>query len=420
VKKRAGALALFVFSGLSLLAQSTDFFQLVQTGTPRAVQDALDAGADINAADEFGDTPLILAAGGSPPDLKANRNPEVIATLLKAGADVNALGTGWTPLMAAARANSPEVVAMLIKAGANVNFQNSQGTTPLMLSIYNDNPEVIAILLDAGADTKAKDYNGETAFDQAQKKAKLRGTAVLAALSPDFLERVKYATLQETQAAIDSGADMEARNDDGATPLMIASAYNQDPAVVAALIKAGADVNASDKHGFTPLMWAAARNPKPVMITTLLGAGASLDARDEDGASPLKWAIRNQQDPPIIAALIAGGFDPKARDVNGLTPLMWAAMYGQKTATISALISEGADVNARDGDGWTPLMYALCSKGEDRPIKYVYPSVILGLLDSGADARVSNEAGENALYFARKVIGLKGTEALERLENAAK
>ena len=62
---------------------STDFFQLVKTGTAQSVQAAISKGADVNAQHKGGQSPLMVAA-------KYNQNPEVIITLLKAGADVKA------------------------------------------------------------------------------------------------------------------------------------------------------------------------------------------------------------------------------------------------------------------------------------------------------------------------------------------
>ena len=68
----------------SAYAQTTDFFELVKTGTPQDVQTAIGNGADINPRNEYyGETPLIYAA-------QYNPNPAVITTLLKAGADAKA------------------------------------------------------------------------------------------------------------------------------------------------------------------------------------------------------------------------------------------------------------------------------------------------------------------------------------------
>ncbi len=82
-----------------------------------------------------------------------------------------------TPLMCAAAFNqNPEVITTLLKAGADINAQNesaSRMTALMWAAVNNQNPEVIMRLLKAGADAKAKNSAGKTAFDYAHR---LKGT----------------------------------------------------------------------------------------------------------------------------------------------------------------------------------------------------------------------------------------------------
>ena len=83
----------------STYGQTSSFFELVKTGTSQSVQAAIKQGAEVNAQDNYGRTPLMHAATFS-------RNPEVITVLVKAGANVNARDNyGWTALMLAASGN---------------------------------------------------------------------------------------------------------------------------------------------------------------------------------------------------------------------------------------------------------------------------------------------------------------------------
>jgi ankyrin repeat protein len=157
--------------------QTKDFFDLVKTGPPQDVQAAIDKGADLKGREEDrGRTPLMAAAAWNP-------NPEVITTLLKAGADIKARDeNGATVLMAATYNTNPEAITMtLLKAGADINAQNKVGMTPLIMfaARYNTKPEVITTLLNAGADAKVKDSDGKTAFDYAQLRPDLKDTDVL-------------------------------------------------------------------------------------------------------------------------------------------------------------------------------------------------------------------------------------------------
>ena len=73
--------------------------------------------------------------------------------------------------------------------------------------------------------------------------------------------------------------------------------FNQNPDVITTLINAGADVNARNKYGSTPLMYASGANQNPDVITTLINAGADVNARDKDGWTPLMYVSRVQSKP---------------------------------------------------------------------------------------------------------------------------
>jgi ankyrin repeat protein len=100
-------------------------------------------------------------------------------------------------------------------------------------------------------------------------------------------------TAQDVQAAIDKGADVNARSD-GLTPLILAAENNENPEAITALLKAGADIEARDlKYGGTVLMWAAYTNRNPEVIITLLKAGANAKAKDDNGRTALDYAKEN-------------------------------------------------------------------------------------------------------------------------------
>jgi ankyrin repeat protein len=179
VKKRIVVAALLaVLLAASAYAQTTDFFILVETGTPQDVQAAISKGADVNArvGTREETTPLIAAAA-------YNKDPEVISILLKAGADIDArdLHYGATALIWAANNNqNPEIIATLLKAGADIEAHNKDGETALIVAgWWNLNPEVITVLLNAGANAKVKNSEGKTAFDYAKNNWALEGTDAL-------------------------------------------------------------------------------------------------------------------------------------------------------------------------------------------------------------------------------------------------
>ncbi len=132
-------------------------------------------------------------------------------------------------------------------------------------------------------------------------------------------------------------------------------------------IDTGADPNARDVGGRTPLHRAAAISQTPEIITALVNAGADLNARDGDGLTPLHLAALFSQTPEVVTALVNAGADPNARDGDGRTPLHRAApaeitrpSTPARTPTratgtadtgeiVTALsLNAGADPNARD------------------------------------------------------------------------
>ena len=123
----------------------------------------------------IGGTPLHVAA-------RHNTRPEVVALLIKAGADVDAKGKhGRTPLHRAARSNeNPEIVELLVKSGLDVDTRNSFGRTPLHYAADNGNPEVLTVLLEAGANVNARDDSGATPLDRAEAVDKPRNVRVQA------------------------------------------------------------------------------------------------------------------------------------------------------------------------------------------------------------------------------------------------
>ena len=86
----------------------------------------------------------------------------------------------------------------------------------------------------------------------------------------DFSDLVKTGTADQVQAAIDKGADVKVKVDFDITPLHQAAQFNTNPDVITVLAKAGADLNALDSNGSTPLLDNLANNYKVSEIVELI------------------------------------------------------------------------------------------------------------------------------------------------------
>ena len=120
-------------------------------------------------------------------------------------------------------------------------------------------------------------------------------------------------------------------------------------------LQGGADPNARDERGVTPLHLVAGLSDTPAIIAALIDGGADPNAQDEEGWTPLHSAAGLSDTPAIITALIEGGADPNARDAVGWTPLHVAAEHNETRAVVEALLDGGADAALRDGEGRLPI-----------------------------------------------------------------
>ena len=159
---------------------------------------------------------------------------------------------------------------------------------------------------------------------------------------------------------VEAGANVNERDDGGATPLHWAAMIATDD-MIAVLLESGADPYARDKQGRTPLHWVAGdfiswthyvyerRIERKNTLVRLLDAGSEVDARDARGRTALSWACRSGR-ATVVKWLLQYGADPRARDAAGWEPLHHAA-HGVNADSIRLLIDAGADVDARTGDG---------------------------------------------------------------------
>ena len=127
----------------------------------------LKEGADVHAQNEWGMTPVMLAA-------QYNPNVSVLKAVLEAGADIfetepkyrsNALH------LAANKSSSPKIIDTLLAAGADLNARNYLGETPLIMAV-NTNPEtrIVSELIKKGADINARDYQGHSVLEYAKSQ----------------------------------------------------------------------------------------------------------------------------------------------------------------------------------------------------------------------------------------------------------
>jgi len=164
---------------------------------------------------------------------------------------------------------------------------------------------------------------------------------------------------------------------------------------VDAALKSGVDLNATDNWGRTPLI-VALQQGKMAVVEMLLNRGASVVATDAWGRTPLQVAAQ-LKNTPAIRLLLDWKSDVNAANQNDITPLIAAAQTGNQEGA-SMLLGAGAAPNRKDNLGWTALMWAAYRKDE---------AMVKLLLEHGADATNSGRDQSTALEIAKS----RGAEA---------
>ena len=247
-------------------------------------------------------------------------NARDIKTLLARGANINAPDPdGYTPLMRAAARN----VQPLLASGADVNATGSWGDTALSLTKnerderrrrddaegVQEDENVIRILQEAGAKEHPIAEGAADAFGN---------TALMLA--------AKQGDTKEMQRLIAAGADVNAANQAGNTALLIAARAGKTNAVKTLLDK-GANVNAANQAGSTALL-EAVQAGETSAVKALLAKGANVNAVNREGDTALLKAAGDLK-AEIVKLLLAKGANVHARDKQGQTALQRAEMYAE-------------------------------------------------------------------------------------------
>lgn len=350
-----------------------------RTGMPALL---IARGADVNASDTQGQTPLVL-------DLSRGNDQDgkVFDFLLSKGASLTAAGSdGQTPIHAAATQRNLDSVNRLLAHGVSVNLRARTGDTPLHAAVQSGDPKIVAALLNSGADVNLRNGRGDTPLNLALRLAGLPGNP---AASHGSLGGFYYTysgddakpaqTIAPTLIA--HGAKVDLRDQYGLTPLLY-TLLNRDNADRLLLLKNHAPVDTQ-----TAFFQAAALDDVPT-LTRLAHANPALPLmRAASGATPLHVAaLWNSRQ--ALAWLLKHGGATTDRDGYALCPLHYACRAPNAVGAATDLIAAGANVSAESGTGETPLFYAVRAQANDTASL---------LLAHKAAVDTYNESGETPL-----------------------
>uniref|UniRef100_W5NJH2 Kinase D-interacting substrate 220a n=2 Tax=Lepisosteus oculatus TaxID=7918 RepID=W5NJH2_LEPOC len=205
-----------------------------------------------------------------------------------------------------------------------------------------------------------------------------------------LLTYVEEENVVALKALLEKYKEVDERNENGQTPLMLA-AEQGNLEIVQELLKKGANVNLDDIDSWTALI-CASKEGHTEIVKELLSHNANLEHRDMGGWTALMWAAYKGRG-EVARMLLAKGANPNITGQQySVYPIIWAAGRGH-AEIVHLLLQYGAKVNCSDKYGTTPLIWA-ARKGH-------YDSV-MHLLENGADVDQEGANSMTALIVAVK------------------
>ena len=352
----------------------TLLFDAVDGNAARCVRALIAATAVVNATDDYGQTPLMLAA----------KNPDTVVSklLLEAGAQADLADKGGrTALFRAAAADSADQVAALLAARARVDHADAQGATAVDVAASNDASAALDVLRAAGGHAGAGAvaaprvasgldptragalYQGWAPLaiaavrdDAAEVTRRLAAGAEVDAATPLGMTALDLAlearAFRAARVLIDGGASLTRKTAAGGDVLELVVRAG-DPALLAAAVSRGGGMESSGQR----LIALAARRGDAPLTRALLAAGAPAAGGDAGRPTPLQAAARSG-DVELLKLLIEHGAPVDSRDANGRSALWYAAAAGSGPA-VNTLLAAHAPVDVADRDGATPLVAAI-------------------------------------------------------------
>ncbi|OPB40459.1 hypothetical protein A0O28_0005380 [Trichoderma guizhouense] len=136
--------------------EATPLHIAAEHGPSEAIELLHRLGANVDALDDFGQTPLLISI--------YKKKWEIAELLIKAGANVDAdEREGYAPLFGAVAGGSDRIVQLLLKAKVDVDAVDEDGYSPLHLAVSQNEVNILQQLLKAGAKIDAvSEYRNQT------------------------------------------------------------------------------------------------------------------------------------------------------------------------------------------------------------------------------------------------------------------
>ena len=326
----------------------------VKTRDEKAIDRCISVGVPLSVKDNYGLTPLHLAFQ----DAGNAGSIRIAAKLLLAGAEP--VRGDFSYFEDAVRTH-------------NMILRFHDGQTPLHIATIDGHTGIVDYILN--------------------EKTSVRTVDILAAQDisggTPLHEAVRYGRVDIARLLILGGANINATDSIGKTPILLIIPQNAQKEMYPLLIQYRAKVNQKDMYGDTVLHVATMANAPVNTLSLLVSNGAVINERNKEGVTPLSLAIElHHKDQVKFYA--ENGADVYAEDMEGNTPITKA--LESDTVEMLKTLMTGANISSTDSSGNTALHIAI---SKDAPIEY-----IRYLVEAGSDVNARNKNGDSVLFIA--------------------
>ena len=424
-------------------AKNTALIYAAGSGHKDVVKTLVDAGADINARNEEGETAIIKSVFAINFEQINGKNynnyNEIIDILINENANLkyetsnkqtalmlapNGLRSklikkvkdnrgnvkdafGDYPLIYAASKNDIYLLRTLISERADINQQDEKGDTALMIASFWGRYSIAKALIDGKAKLNITNKKGDSALKNAVYNKHYNIADALIKAKADLNIKIgnenlllylsknanNYDYSGSIRNMITAGVDVNARDENGNTALINIVSGKEDRnqlKKMRAVISGRANVNIQNKDGLTALMLIASSGNES-SIRALISAKPNMDAEDKDGNTALIYAVQNNN-VGGAKAIIRGKPNLNKQNKDGNTALMIASENGLEEL-VRSLISAKANLDMQNNKGDTALLLSVYNKKNN---------VVKILIDAGADINIKNKENKDILAVIRR------------------
>lgn len=290
-----------------------------------------------------------------------------------------------TPLIEAAIGGYVATVEFLLERNAKIEAKDSDGKTPLAWAAQARWPTVVRVLLENNAEIESRNIRAQTPL------------LLLMNVTDQKLRCEERERVAET--LLTHGADAEAEDNDGMTPLLSAVAQGW-AAGVRSLVEHNVRTDYKDQNGRTALELAEYLGEK--RIITLLLRHDPQSSSEQDWTRTLLSEAAEKGSGSVVKQCLDEDYDIEAKDgIFSQSPLLWAAENGHEKV-VRPLLEHGTQIESNNKYGQTALWLS---------VRNGHVSVVKLLLERNAIA----ELEDNASRTPSMVADLSGNTAIKMI-----